>query len=994
MICLIADAGSRISHQAYTGAQPHASPEQAGGAVGNTIYNLSVDAAGRYTATTGPAHPAGPGRNLLFNLGTTFNTVRSYTTNTDYAQRVVAEPPPSSSRVLSLAQYASNSPLGTTGIRTTYVLPGPPATPDAMTITQDVNVNGTTFDDSTIEVTTSVVNNGASPLEVGIRYLWDYQIGADDGPTLQELGPDGMVRTTETEFPDPKFSQYRIVDNDGNASSPTFFTLGTAFGPMALKPLPTAPDLLQFVSWPRSNVTSFDYAVNPNLPISGRANCAECDGGDSAVIYYFGRDRANSLKLPVGGKATVSASMFLMRPVNTDLAVTQTASPNPVTPGSNLTYRINVANRDPETAARFVTLTSDLTAGATAISCAATGGGICGGTGNNRVVAFPSLAPGASEQVTIVATANCEGGGSAIVNRVAVSSSAPDRNPADNAAATGLDLAPVTGSLVITGGRSAIDFGTVTAGREPSANPPSETFTIENRGCATALLGFTLNRTGAEVGSGKLLDSDDSALFPILIADAGGNETPLPVGPGAAAVSIPGGQSRRFRVRFNPLIPLVSSRNRGLLANQVLPPVLSSRLTIAPPAGAPLTIDLKGRVTTAARLIHPIDLRRAPLVAFTRSGDQFEVEYSVYDPNLDLNVVRYQFLDQAGGAVGLPIDAAPGPALAQANLVMGQSVTVAQRFTGAARQPRIAGVRVTVFDQESNDTAASAALGVMEARVVSVSAASFGEPVACESIVAAFGTNLATGTAGASSPQLPTSLAGTRVLIRDGQGIEREAPLFFVSPRQINYQIPPGTRPGAATVSVIRGQELASLGLAQVAGSAPGLFSADATGRGLAAAQVFRIGADGRQRYEPAVRFDAARNGLVAVPIGPGSPDDQVFLVLYGTGLRYLGARSGIGVKVGGIEVPVLYAGAQGELVGLDQVNVPLPRSLYGRGEVEVVLTGGGATANPVKIQVGGALAAAGSETVAPAGKSLVQSTSEPGAGAIVILPTLKVSEL
>ncbi|MBL8168727.1 MAG: hypothetical protein JNJ50_11265, partial [Acidobacteria bacterium] len=38
--------------------------------------------------------------------------------------------------------------------------------------------------------------------------------------------------------------------------------------------------------------------------------------------------------------------------------------------------------------------------------------------------------------------------------------------------------------------------------------------------------------------------------------------------------------------------------------------------------------------------------------------------------------------------------------------------------------------------------------------------------------------------------------------------------------------------------------------------------------------------------------------------------------------------------------------------VGLDQINVPLPRSLAGRGEVDVVMTVDGVAANTIRIRI------------------------------------------
>ena len=88
------------------------------------------------------------------------------------------------------------------------------------------------------------------------------------------------------------------------------------------------------------------------------------------------------------------------------------------------------------------------------------------------------------------------------------------------------------------------------------------------------------------------------------------------------------------------------------------------------------------------------------------------------------------------------------------------------------------------------------------ASVTSVSAASYiGQTLAIESIVAAFGETLAMTSQSANNLPLPTTLGGTQILIKDSAGVERPAPLFTVSPQQVNYQIPPGTQIGPAMIS-------------------------------------------------------------------------------------------------------------------------------------------------------------------------------------------------
>jgi uncharacterized protein (TIGR03437 family) len=53
-----------------------------------------------------------------------------------------------------------------------------------------------------------------------------------------------------------------------------------------------------------------------------------------------------------------------------------------------------------------------------------------------------------------------------------------------------------------------------------------------------------------------------------------------------------------------------------------------------------------------------------------------------------------------------------------------------------------------------------------------------------------------------------------------------------------------------------------------------------------------------------------------------------------------------VDVKIGNIDAPVLYAGAQGTYAGLDQINVTLPATLKGRGQLVVTVTVDGQTSN------------------------------------------------
>ncbi len=244
--------------------------------------------------------------------------------------------------------------------------------------------------------------------------------------------------------------------------------------------------------------------------------------------------------------------------------------------------------------------------------------------------------------------------------------------------------------------------------------------------------------------------------------------------------------------------------------------------------------------------------------------------------------------------------------------------------------------------------------------VANVSAASFaaGE-LAADQIVAGFGSTLATMTAFGTDTdpvapgiQLPTSLEGTTVSVRDSLGVSRLAPLFFVSFGQVNYLMPSGTALGPATVTVTNGGGLMSIGNVTIVTVAPGIFTVNSSGSGLPAALALRFRGTA-QSFEPIVRFDTALNAFVPVPIDLGPDGDQVFLLLFGTGWRGATGAQNNSVTINGVDAtPGLFLGPQGSLVGLDQANVLIPRSLAGSGDVGLVLTAAGKNSNMIRITI------------------------------------------
>jgi hypothetical protein len=280
----------------------------------NGVYCVYVNATsniGRLAIATGPAHPV-PGVNLIYGgssgtPGTSFNSYKSFGSGTVYTQGA-------GSTNLDSAGSPTTSLVGTTGVQTTYTI----STPDSLMITQLVKVNGTMFSDSNVEITTTLTNTSTgTPAMLGLRYLLDWQIGADDGPTMTPKTPNGATRRSETDDKPPTFQYYEITDNDLNTPTPLYTVDASALGPLTVTPMPTTPTELAFVCWAQSVVSVFDYTVDPTLNNTSAGGChgsGGSGGDDSAQLYWWGRDTTSALVLAPGGSITERALLFATTP--------------------------------------------------------------------------------------------------------------------------------------------------------------------------------------------------------------------------------------------------------------------------------------------------------------------------------------------------------------------------------------------------------------------------------------------------------------------------------------------------------------------------------------------------------------------------------------------------------------------------------------------------------------------------------------------------------
>jgi uncharacterized protein (TIGR03437 family) len=221
-------------------------------------------------------------------------------------------------------------------------------------------------------------------------------------------------------------------------------------------------------------------------------------------------------------------------------------------------------------------------------------------------------------------------------------------------------------------------------------------------------------------------------------------------------------------------------------------------------------------------------------------------------------------------------------------------------------------------------------------------------PVAPQEIVSLFGTGIASQTATAPA-SLPTVLGGISVQFTDSAGNSQLALLFAVSPTQANVLVPAGLAAGPATVAVLHGSTVALTGQVTVAASQPGLYSANADGSGVAAAVAALYSPSGAIAPQSvfACNPPTARSCLPA-PLSVGGSSGTLYVSLYGTGIR--GAAS-IECFVGGQTVPVTYFG-KSAYPGEDQVNISIPQSLAGTGDVRVYLVADGVASNVVGLKV------------------------------------------
>jgi uncharacterized protein (TIGR03437 family) len=212
--------------------------------------------------------------------------------------------------------------------------------------------------------------------------------------------------------------------------------------------------------------------------------------------------------------------------------------------------------------------------------------------------------------------------------------------------------------------------------------------------------------------------------------------------------------------------------------------------------------------------------------------------------------------------------------------------------------------------------------------------ASFRPPLSPGALATVVGTGFGTATGSLpANPNLPTSSGGVSVTVNG-----RAAPLYYVSPAQINFQVPWETATGTASVVVMVSGGASNTASIPVTAAGPGLF----------------LGSDGTsavvQNY-PSYTLNSPSNGapagstIIAYLTGSGPVNPPVATGALTPSDKLVQSTSSWGAKIGPAAAQVSFIGLTPGYLGLVQANIVVPSSLA-PGTYPLTVTIGGETSN------------------------------------------------
>lgn len=308
----------------------------------NCMYEVAVShgLGGAFTAGTGPEHPvtARFGSRLppilggaLFLSPSNAVSVRSWGSRTDYYLNAPWDVVDEDQGFVCLSTRAVQTPEVRDIVRADGQVIGAAARTeirergDQLEVEARVVARGESFEDSAVEITTTVRNLGPDEARVGVRYLYPFEVYGQSQGAMGIAPPEPPVEPWENgerEWARPGFDRFYLSVTDTPSIPPPwhgdfhYFGGASMTGPWPLDPAPTPPD--RFVFGPAGSIdpkekfgpsnVCFDWHIHePPIDVPTGAL------GMSTLAYFWGDTEDNAIVLAPGESTTVTQWVWAFR---------------------------------------------------------------------------------------------------------------------------------------------------------------------------------------------------------------------------------------------------------------------------------------------------------------------------------------------------------------------------------------------------------------------------------------------------------------------------------------------------------------------------------------------------------------------------------------------------------------------------------------------------------------------------------------------------------
>ena len=275
------------------------------------ISNDANNDPGTYTAATEPGHPYGDNITLLYGGGahnpwSSYNTIRSYQTSTDYVTRASGAVTETGYTVAQLANYYTSAAFldSKTLIQEWTVNNGE----DNFIVKQiiaarDVNAN------SKLQVSLRLINHANNSRTFSFRYEWDIHVDTTDAPWVRRY-----YSTTPNSWEPREIHWWNNLNtlgsleearDEGSVSAVTHYLSVTE--PISYSPAPTTPDSLYYVKW-ASSYGGYENAFQ--VPYMGDGVADSLPGETDAAVCYMWVDRT----IPKNDSITITQYLLVTNP--------------------------------------------------------------------------------------------------------------------------------------------------------------------------------------------------------------------------------------------------------------------------------------------------------------------------------------------------------------------------------------------------------------------------------------------------------------------------------------------------------------------------------------------------------------------------------------------------------------------------------------------------------------------------------------------------------